>query len=298
MKRACFSGVFFLLLVGCASPRPSSDQHREPAQNNLGDIHREIVTEASCQFAHPLVTSQGTTAMKESALAGFLVGPRAALLPKDPAAPTLRPFFTDGCSASPDGMPMGQGNSEIWVDCCVKHDTMYWLGGPESDKDAADNFLAKCMGDKGYPDIGKVYQIFVQKFGGPDSNKTYRWGYGWNYQRPYGEITAAEEAQVRAIYGVGKDTIQQVLYNEGTPIVRMCSYTDAVFNGFSTEEKAAYAWLNSRIKKDTLIEWAHWSHAQDNSRELDLRLQGCQVPTIFVFNANVPANPQVSGGCE
>ncbi|WP_216662021.1 hypothetical protein [Niveibacterium sp. COAC-50] len=45
-------------------------------------------------------------------------------------ADTLKPFTTDGCSSFPDGTPWQQ---TLWLDCCVKHDIAYWIGGTKEE---------------------------------------------------------------------------------------------------------------------------------------------------------------------
>jgi len=293
----CGLGLFFFL-AGCVNLAKASDHDRQPAQTTKSDSQRVFVDSPACQFGPPQISDKGVVVTKQSALSGFFVGPNAPMMSLSPDLPTLRPFYTDGCSMSPDGDPLNKGKSEVWVDCCIKHDTMYWLGGSTQDKAAADAFLEKCIADSGYPEIGKVYKIFVGKFGGPDSNKTYRWGYGWNYKRPYADVTAAEEAQVKVMYGVGKDKIQSVLYDANPPIVRMCDTNDPVFVGFSPEEKIAYAMLNAKIRKNTMIEWARWDSATSEQRVFEVGLQNCATPVVITFYSNANQSPQITDSCD
>lgn len=90
-----------------------------------------------------------------------------------PAAP-LPPadFRSDGCTCWPDNG---------WVECCVRHDLVYWRGGSSSERKAADLELRQCVSNKGYPLTGSV-MYFGTRMGGvwwlPTS---FRWGFGWDY---------------------------------------------------------------------------------------------------------------------
>ena len=55
-------------------------------------------------------------------------------------------FTSDGCSCWPD---------YEWIDCCVEHDAIYWMGGATEERKQADIALQKCVSQKGYPIIGK-----------------------------------------------------------------------------------------------------------------------------------------------
>ena len=129
------------------------------------------------------------------------------------AAPVLSPFTSDGCSRSPDGMGIA-GRGRAWVECCVAHDTIYWLGGTLEDKQKADEDLQICIADKGYPKVAKVYRFFVNKYGGPETGTSYRWGYGWNYERQFSPITEEEDALVQQMYGVPRTALMPILVEQ------------------------------------------------------------------------------------
>ncbi len=81
-------------------------------------------------------------------------------------------FKSDGCSCWPDGE---------WLECCVEHDVLYWLGGSREERKQADINLQKCVRQKGHPITGKI-MYYGARIGGvywlPTS---FRWGFGWNY---------------------------------------------------------------------------------------------------------------------
>jgi hypothetical protein len=60
------------------------------------------------------------------------------------------PFKTDGCTCFPSG-----GYDE----CCVRHDLVYWYGGSNEEREAADIQLMKCAADKGYPKTGIILRF-------------------------------------------------------------------------------------------------------------------------------------------
>jgi hypothetical protein len=88
-------------------------------------------------------------------------------------------FTTDGCSSSPDA---------DWASCCVVHDIVYWCGGSEADRTAADQFLQHCVNQR-VEMIGDVYYLGVIMGGAPWWPTPWRWGYGWkDWPRGYEEL--------------------------------------------------------------------------------------------------------------
>ena len=81
-------------------------------------------------------------------------------------------FKSDGCSCWPDG---------DWVDCCVKHDLIYWMGGTREERKIADLELKKCISEKGYPVIARIMYIGVRIGGVWWLPTPFRWGFGWDY---------------------------------------------------------------------------------------------------------------------
>ena len=81
-------------------------------------------------------------------------------------------FTSDGCSGFPNG---------DWLECCVSHDLVYWMGGTREERANADLALKRCVSDKGHPVIA-AFMHFGVRIGGvwwlPTS---FRWGFGWDY---------------------------------------------------------------------------------------------------------------------
>jgi len=77
-----------------------------------------------------------------SLIAAFLIGRVDHSSEINPHA-----FKSDGCSGFPNGN---------WVECCVRHDLVYWVGGTREERAAADSALQKCVADKGHPVIAKL----------------------------------------------------------------------------------------------------------------------------------------------
>jgi len=236
-----------------------------------------------------------------SALSGFLVGPKSSRISTNLRLPTLRPFYSDGCSVSPDGIPL-TSNSEIWRSCCIVHDTRYWIGGTQSDKDMADENLRACIAAKGYPDVAAVYKFFVQQFGGPDTNKTYRWGYGWNYRRPYGPLSAAEQAQIQTLYpavvSATKTDVRELVMTMDFPLIRLCNTTDPIFFGLRDNEIHLYHYLNSTLKKDFYVEWAKLKYWNLEHEDYVIKLRGCETPLTAILQTSNPDSIVVQNPCE
>lgn len=108
----------------------------------------------------------------------------------------LHDFTSDGCSKSPDGVPMYE--PEVFLDCCIKHDVAYWQGGTAIDRLHADQDLRSCIEERGYPEVAKTYYYAVRFGGSPLFNTSYRWGYGWKQDRGYAPLSREEWHQVLA----------------------------------------------------------------------------------------------------
>jgi hypothetical protein len=222
--------------------------------------------------------------LKLSALSGFAVGPTARSISNDRLdQPILRPFSSDGCSVSPDGIPATSA-SRLWAHCCVRHDVKYWAGGSEQDKIDADNELERCVGQASDPSIGKIFKLFVAKFGGPMSSQTYRWGYGWNYRRPFQRLSANEERQVEALYNSSLSAIQETMATTTHQLKRMCDTYDPVFQGLSVQELKAYEHLNHALRRDDQIEWAHWGDFNLEQRVFEVKLMGCDSVIKLIYS--------------
>ena len=90
--------------------------------------------------------------------------------PEEPLPP--KPFASDGCSCWWDG---------DWVDCCVRHDLVYWMGGASEERKQADLELMKCLEGKGHSVIGRMMYMGVRVGGVWWLPTPFRWGFGWNY---------------------------------------------------------------------------------------------------------------------
>ena len=106
-------------------------------------------------------------------------------------ASELSPFESDGCSAFPNGTLQQQ---ELWLGCCHAHDLAYWRGGTYSEREAADLELQECVASVGEPEIAALMLAGVRVGGTPYLPTQFRWGYGWPYERKYGDLTDAEHA--------------------------------------------------------------------------------------------------------
>lgn len=97
----------------------------------------------------------------------------------------FKPFKSDGCSSSPDGVIATERTSSL-AHCCIVHDFAYWTGGSLEDKENADEELRVCISKaSGYPTIGSIYKIGVLIGGGDtllgmESPFPWKWAYGWN----------------------------------------------------------------------------------------------------------------------
>jgi hypothetical protein len=107
---------------------------------------------------------------------------------------SLKPFTTDGCSLFPEGTSEQQS---LWAECCIRHDLAYWQGGTEAQRETADQALHACVSQVGEPEIAKLMLAGVRLGGSPFFPTSYRWGYGWSYQRGYAPLTPQERVQVR-----------------------------------------------------------------------------------------------------
>lgn len=104
---------------------------------------------------------------------------------------TLRPFTTDGCSYAPDYKIL---------DCCIKHDVYYWMGGTSKQRLIADKELRQCAKDQVGKKAANVIYWAVRVFGTPYNKSAFRWGYGWTIERYYQELSDEELRQVERLY--------------------------------------------------------------------------------------------------
>jgi hypothetical protein len=117
-------------------------------------------------------------------------------MPAGAAGPSgdLHPFTTDGCTRFPDGT---DSNPTQWRKCCVKHDLLYWAGGTQAERIAADRELRACVAATGAVETADLMFAGVQLGGSPYFPTAWRWGYGWSALRGYSALTSEELEIVR-----------------------------------------------------------------------------------------------------
>lgn len=106
------------------------------------------------------------------------------------------PFSSDGCSGFPNGTP---AQNELWLGCCQAHDLAYWQGGTYRQRRKADEALQACVAESGEPEIALLMLAGVRVGGSPLFPSTFRWGYGWDYPRFYGELNENEQALIQPL---------------------------------------------------------------------------------------------------
>jgi hypothetical protein len=98
----------------------------------------------------------------------------------------LRPFTSDGCSLFPDSS-------------LVSEDA-YWRGGTAEERDIADRKLQACVLQKTNNEtLASLMYNGVQAGGSPYFYSWYRWGYGWDFDRKYQELTLSEVARANTL---------------------------------------------------------------------------------------------------
>ena len=90
--------------------------------------------------------------------------------PREPLPPNK--FKSDGCSLWFDG---------DWVECCIRHDIVYWQGGSRYERHIADADLERCVSKSGHPIVANLMHIGVRMGGVWWLPTPFRWGFGWNY---------------------------------------------------------------------------------------------------------------------
>ena len=110
-------------------------------------------------------------------------------------AEDISDFESDGCSFFPDGT---WKDSDLWQDCCVIHDIAYWQGGTKKQRTNADQILKNCVANHDQSAISKIMFLGVRIGGTPYLPTPYRWGFGWPYPRPYGELNPQEMVAVES----------------------------------------------------------------------------------------------------
>lgn len=127
--------------------------------------------------------------MARAAALGLMLGLALAGCASQPG---LQPFTTDRCSLFPDRALIGQAD---WCACCVTHDLAYWRGGTEDERRQADRELERCvLAATGNAALAAAMYRGVRAGGTPALPTSFRWAYGWPYERGYRALTADEKA--------------------------------------------------------------------------------------------------------
>lgn len=106
-----------------------------------------------------------------------------------PIESQLNPFSSDGCSRWPDGTVL---KPNAWLECCYKHDRVYWLGGTYQQRLNSDKELKSCVKKNFANFMGILMYMGVRVGGRPNYDTSYKWGYGWKYERGYVHLTTEE----------------------------------------------------------------------------------------------------------
>ena len=153
----------------------------------------------------------------ENKLRSVVLASMAVILAGCASHGALRPFSTDGCSLFPDRSPVGHADW-AWCHCCVVHDLAYWRGGTAKDRRDADDALKACVrNDSRSTTLATAMFLGVRVGGGPYLYTSFRWGYGWPFLRPYGQLTDEEKMH--------SDTLEQE-YKAHHPAL-VCRYEEA-----------------------------------------------------------------------
>jgi len=88
-------------------------------------------------------------------------------------------------------------HKQLWLNCCLVHDKAYWKGGTSEERRLSDLALESCVASVGNPKIAKLMLAGVRVGGSPHWPTKFRWGYGWDYPREYGELNEQEKLMVK-----------------------------------------------------------------------------------------------------
>ncbi|HWU42454.1 MAG TPA: hypothetical protein VN132_03415, partial [Bdellovibrio sp.] len=210
----------------------------------------------------------------QSSLEGLLVGPGT----RDISQHLLKPFVSDGCSMSPDGL----GANHSWVDCCIRHDIAYWLGGTREDKSNADHGLKACIAKKGFPEIAEIYYASVATMGGPSQNTSYRWGYGWNYRRAYSPLTEDEIAYSEQI-GESRETLMK-LWSQGKIPVQNVSWMDPSLISVTENEASIYNFLRNSLTATDVVKKVSETYSYEDGFTFSIKLEHCSHEVILTLD--------------
>jgi succinate dehydrogenase flavin-adding protein (antitoxin of CptAB toxin-antitoxin module) len=109
---------------------------------------------------------------------------------------TLSPFTTDYCSEWPDGKST---DPKQWALCCFTHDLNYWVGGNEEQRKLADEELKTCVKQTSSNSLNSFLMYIGVRMGGSPGDASYAWGYGWNKDRKYFQLSEDDKKKAREL---------------------------------------------------------------------------------------------------
>jgi len=127
---------------------------------------------------------------------------------------------------------------------------------------------------------------------------TFRWGYGWNYKRPYSAISAQEELAIAAEFGKSAAQLKQSLKENFTSLSRMCDTYDYGLQKMNSDDQKIFELLSERIKTADIIEWAKPGYFNLEKREILVKLQTYQTPITFTFFKKGQKVPELVPNCR
>ncbi|MBN8536462.1 MAG: hypothetical protein J0M15_05380 [Deltaproteobacteria bacterium] len=218
---------------------------------------------------------------RTNALFGMVVGKDTVPISK----PILRPFTSDGCSLSP--------NSFFEVDfteCCVEHDVAYWLGGSKDEKDKSDVQLKACIQSKLNSTfnndisatVAQTYFFGVQMGGVNFLPNSFRWGYGWNFLRPYTGLTSEELSQAEIFYGKNLGQLWQKLKFDGFKIELQLYTLENSLVTILPSDKAIYNYLKLVMNRKDIIIFGKHLRIDLDAVVYEIKLESCPKAKIKI----------------
>lgn len=95
-----------------------------------------------------------------------------------------KPNPKDGCSWTPD---------YNIASCCNDHDRAYRHGGSREQRKRADQKFRQCIRDKDHSILDDVYYIGVRMNAVPWLPTSFRWGFGYPYEKGHRDYTPHSE---------------------------------------------------------------------------------------------------------
>jgi hypothetical protein len=169
----------------------------------------------------------------------------------------------------------------------VNHDLKYWIGGTADDRRLADEGLKQCIQSKGFPKVAELYFLGVRLGGVPNLPTTYRWGYGWNRQRPYAPLTESETHQAEILYGKKAEILKELIEKHQIPVQSTIHVYESTTKAISSEEFAIYDHLRSVLDADQIILKANWKKGRGHEKIFYIYLSDCpSQPIRYTVDGN------------